>query len=80
MAETKYFRAVEFRNWIFFASDKTEKGETRITDLLFASMTKIVRHIQIRAKANPYDWDGQRYFSMRIARKLCSPVPVRVHW
>lgn len=75
-----YFRTIESRKWIFFASDKTEKGETRITDLLFASTTKIVRHVQIRAKANPYDRDCQGYFAERAARKLGRPVPVGTIW
>ena len=75
-----YFRSVGYRNWIFFASEKTGDGKSRITDLLCAGTTKIVRHIQIKATANPYDkaWDG--YFDARIARKRCGPVPVRVPW
>ena len=72
----KYFRTVGFRNWIFYASDKTETGETGITDLLFASTTKIVRHVQIRAKANPYDWDWQGYLAVRTARRPGRPAPV----
>ena len=76
----KYFRAVGSRNWIFSASDKTGGGESRIIDLLYASTTTIVRHIKIKARANPYDrgWDG--YFDARIARRLCGPVPVRSSW
>ena len=76
----KYFRTVGFRNWIFYASDKTETGETGITDLLFASTTKIVRHVQIRAKANPYDWDWQGYLAVRTARRPGRPAPVGLGW
>jgi RNA-directed DNA polymerase len=75
-----YFRTIEFRNWIFSASDKTERGETRITDLLFASATKIVRHVQIRAKANPYDRDWQGYFAARTAKRPGRAVPVGANW
>jgi RNA-directed DNA polymerase len=72
----RYFRTVGSRNWVFSASDKTGDGESRITDLLFANMTKIVRHVKVRAEANPYDKNWQHYFSVRIARRLCRPVPV----
>jgi RNA-directed DNA polymerase len=72
----RYFRTVGSRNWIFFASDKTGSGESKTIDLLFANMTKIVRHVKIQAKANPYDKDWQHYFSVRIARKFFRPVPV----
>jgi RNA-directed DNA polymerase len=78
--KARYFRAVGSRNWIFFASGKTGGGESRITDLLFVGATRIVRHIKIKARANPYDraWDG--YFDARIAGRRCSPVPVRSLW
>jgi RNA-directed DNA polymerase len=70
----RYFRTVGTRSWVFFASDKTGSGRSRITDLLFANMTKIFRHVKIRAEANPYDKDWRHYFSMRIARRVREPV------
>jgi RNA-directed DNA polymerase len=70
----RYFRTVATRNWIFFASDKTGSGESKITDLLLAAMTKIVRHVKIRADANPYDKDWQEYFSKRLRRKYFNPA------
>jgi len=76
----KYFRALGSRNWVFFASEKNGGGESRSLDLLVASTTKIVRHIQIKARANPYDRDWDGYFDARIARRRCSPVPVRLSW
>jgi RNA-directed DNA polymerase len=65
----RYFRKVGSRNWSFFATDRTEKSVSKTIDLLLASMTKIVRHVKIRAKANPYIEDWQKYFSQRLFRK-----------
>jgi RNA-directed DNA polymerase len=73
----RYFRTVGFRNWCFFAIKRTGSGESRIVDLIRASSFKIVRHIKIHAKANPYDKEWQEYFRLRKTRK--SPVKAFVY-
>jgi len=57
----KYFKSVEFRNWVFGAND--EKG--KLVKLVSASKTKIIRHVKIKSDANPYlsQWDD--YFKQR---------------
>jgi RNA-directed DNA polymerase len=72
----RYFRTVGTRSWVFFASEKAENGRSRIIDLLFANMTRITRHVKIRAEANPYDREWQHYFAVRLAGKVRKPITV----
>lgn len=65
-----YFRTIGSRDWCFFAAERTGNGGYRIIDLLRASTFKIVRHVKIRAKANPYDKEWQEYFRIRKIRKF----------
>jgi len=65
-----YFRTIGSRNWCFFAVGRPEGDGSRIVDLRLASMTKIKRHVKIKAAANPYDNEWQRYFSLRPANLL----------
>lgn len=65
----RYFRSVGSRNWVFFASQPTEAGDSRFWDLLSANTISIVRHVKIKGKANPYDKEWQRYFTRRRAGK-----------
>ena len=64
----RYFRSIGNREWCFFATQKTEGGDTNVIDLFYTSKVKIVRHIKIRGKANPYDRKWQEYFSRRSIR------------
>ena len=59
--KNKYFKSVEFRNWVFAVND--EKG--KLVKLVSASKTKIVRHVKVKSDANPYlrEWDD--YFKQR---------------
>ena len=70
-----YFRTVNSRNWSFFASSRSENGESITVDLLSASMIRIMRHIKIRRDANPYAKDWQQYFRRRIFRKCYEAAP-----
>lgn len=67
---SRYFRTIGNRNWCFFATQKTERGEAKVMDLLHMSTVKIVRHTKIRGNANPYDIRWQRYLSKRSIRTL----------
>lgn len=64
----RYFRSIGNRQWCFFATQKTEGGDTNIIDLFYMSTVKIVRHIKIRGLANPYDEVWQEYFYRRSIR------------
>jgi RNA-directed DNA polymerase len=72
----RYFRTDGSRNWVFFASQKSEKGESRLLDLLKASTIKIVRQVKIKGEANPYDKDWKLYFAKRKVSKYTSPALV----
>ncbi|MEE9151382.1 MAG: group II intron reverse transcriptase/maturase [Thermoplasmata archaeon] len=69
----RYFRTIGLRKWVFFGTQKREKGESRIVDLLYMSTIKIVRHVKVRGKANPYSRDGQGYLAERRYRKYAKP-------
>lgn len=56
---SRYFRIVNFRNWVFASADKT---------LGQASAIHIRRHARIRAAANPYNPADQEYFIARARR------------
>ncbi len=66
----KYFKTRGTRNWVFAATEKKEDGTRRELILLQESDTPIVRHIKIKADANPHDpqWGG--YFESRWGKKM----------
>jgi RNA-directed DNA polymerase len=51
----KYFRARDHRHWVFATQTRGKKGETRLLALRLASDTRIVRHVRVKADANPFD-------------------------
>lgn len=63
----KYYRYHHGNQWSFYATKKQSDGTTLYMDLLKAGWTRIVRHVKIRAEANPYNpaWNG--YFTNRQA-------------
>jgi RNA-directed DNA polymerase len=67
----RYFPALDGRNWVFAV--KTEKrtadGRPIWKRLVWASDTKIRRHVKIRKEANPFDPSWQPYFEERAFRK-----------
>jgi RNA-directed DNA polymerase len=65
---SRYFRSIGNREWCFFATQKTERGDTNVVDLFYMRTTKIVRHIKIRGNANPCDEVWQEYLSRRSIR------------
>ena len=63
--KAKYFKIAGKRHWVFMASDKKRQIELPRFDA-----TKIIRHVKIMAKANPYDHDWQGYFEERRKRQF----------
>jgi RNA-directed DNA polymerase len=57
----RYFTQTATRDWIF---------ESRKNKMLFASDTKIVRHVLIKFEANPYMQECEEYYRMR-KRAVC---------
>jgi len=62
-----YFQNV--KDWVFSAKVKISKGQYRIYQLYLASTAPIRRYIKIRAHANPYHPQCNRYFQWRKNNK-----------
>jgi RNA-directed DNA polymerase len=60
-----YYRYNHGTVWSFFASRKAADGSKGHIDLYKAGWTGIVRHVKIRAEANPYDAACSDYFEKR---------------
>jgi RNA-directed DNA polymerase len=75
----QYFRRHGTRTWTFFATYTDTHGKKQTVYLLQASSTRIVRHVRIQAKANPYAPEWKGYFRQRQARKYtCGKSRTRV--
>ena len=61
----KYFTRIGQRNWIFFSRRKGKTKEDNPNLLKFASDTRIVKYVKIKADANPYDPAFKDYFQER---------------
>jgi RNA-directed DNA polymerase len=78
--KAKYFKTEGNRNWVFAASIKTMKGETRTVRLALASDMKIQRHVKIRGEANPFDPEQETYFEDRLGLKMKDSLAGQVKW
>lgn len=66
--QNKYYKRFNNRKWNFFARYNKNVNEDRDIMLKSAADTPIVRHIKIKADANPYDTTFSEYFKQRIQR------------
>jgi RNA-directed DNA polymerase len=66
----KYFRTLGHRSGVFAVQTRGFNGEPRTLGLILASDTRIVRHVRIKADANPFDprWDS--YFAQRRCTRM----------
>ena len=66
----KYFRTQDHRHWVFAIQARGYDGKPRMLTLLSASSTRIVRHVGVKADANPFDpaWDS--YFAERRSTRM----------
>jgi RNA-directed DNA polymerase len=62
----KYFG----RYWVFFGRVRNEGGTWHNVRLFRAAKVPIVRHVKVRATANPYDPNWEPYFEKRLQRKM----------
>jgi RNA-directed DNA polymerase len=60
----KYFSLVKQRSQ-FSTMYRDNNGKKKVLSLIIAGSTRIVRHVKIRGKANPYDEDYSEYFRKR---------------
>jgi RNA-directed DNA polymerase len=66
----KYFRKIKNRNWTFAVDTPDYKGKKEIFSLKRLYDTKILRHVQIKQEANPFDPEWKTYFALREAYKM----------
>ncbi|MFO6423109.1 group II intron reverse transcriptase/maturase [Motilimonas sp. KMU-193] len=67
----KYFKSVGQRNWVFSAPKRESDGCYR---LLYATETKIVRHIKTKGTANCYLPEDEQYFERLQVQRLKKSV------
>jgi RNA-directed DNA polymerase len=70
----KYFLAIGERKWVFSGKRPGPKGHAQWIQLVSAASLPIVRHVKIRAAANPYGpvWEG--YFDARLGLKMATTL------
>ena len=73
----KYFRTQQGRQWVFFGQTTHTTTEPRDVWLFAAASVPIVRHIKVRAEANPYDPAWEVYFEERLGVKLAQTLTGR---
>jgi RNA-directed DNA polymerase len=66
----KYFKSRGTRTWVFAATEEKEDGTQKDIILLKEQDTLIVRHIKIKADANPHDPQWEPYFESRWCKKM----------
>lgn len=66
----RYFKVRGNRRWVFSTVEKSADGEAKEYALLKVSDTPIIRHIKIKAAANPHDPVWDEYFEFRWGKKM----------
>jgi RNA-directed DNA polymerase len=74
----KYFTRIGLRNWCFFSKDKNSDDKERLV-LMLASDTNIIRHIKVKANANPFDPEFNEYFRKRYIAKEYQRKRIKVN-
>lgn len=66
----RYFKVRGNRRWVFSTMEKSADGEVKEYALLKVSDTPIIRHIKIKAAANPHDPVWDEYFEFRWGKRM----------
>lgn len=66
----QYFWTIGARSWVLAARAEDRHGKDRVVALAKASDTAIVRHVKIRAGANPFDPTWVDYFKARLGHRM----------
>jgi RNA-directed DNA polymerase len=75
--KAKYFKRIGSRDWVFTGSLRDRQGKAYPICLMEATGVRIVRQVQIRGDANPYDPEWEGYFEERLFRKMQSTLAGR---
>jgi RNA-directed DNA polymerase len=78
----KYFKRFGSRNWVFTGSVRDGKGKTHPICLMSAARVRIVRQVQVRSDANPYEPEWEAYFEERLLGKMRGTLAGqgRIYW
>ena len=63
--QRRYFRTIGSRRWIFATATRGRGGEAKGLKLYLAKETRIIRHVKVKSKANPFDPAWNSYFAQR---------------
>jgi RNA-directed DNA polymerase len=66
----KYYHSSGSRHYVFYGEIEGKDDELKGIELFKASSTTIQRHTKIKAEANPYDPEWERYIEERIDAKM----------
>ncbi|KAA8476849.1 RNA-directed DNA polymerase [Arcticibacter tournemirensis] len=66
----RYFRKIKNRNWCFATDTPDYRGTSEVFSLKRAYDIKILRHVQIKQEANPFDQEWEPYFQKRKVFKM----------
>jgi RNA-directed DNA polymerase len=73
----QYFTRVADNRWGFSGPTSTSHGKTQVYRLMRLAYTPITRHIKVKAEANPYDPEWERYFETRLSVKMADSLKGR---
>ena len=65
----RYFHKVKNRNWVFAVKVKNGDKDS-LLELYHVPSTKIIRHVKVKAEANPFDMTWNRFFEERNLSKI----------
>jgi RNA-directed DNA polymerase len=66
----KYFRPKHKHKSGFYGQIKLKNGSQRSIQLVSAAKVPIIRHIKVKAEANPFDPKWEQYFEKRLETKM----------
>ena len=71
-------KRLDLRDWCFFSNDNNSDVTQRLV-IIFASDTTIIRHVKVRADANPYDTELKEYFRKRYLTRVYQRNSMKVN-
>ena len=76
--QRNYFPHVNNRRWVFTGKVASRSGKLHTLHLVRLSSVPIVRHVKIRADANPYDPEWEQYFEVRHHARMRGTLTDRI--
>jgi RNA-directed DNA polymerase len=74
----RYFHTTGGRNWVFTCDTRDQKGRKFTLSLFRAADIRIVRHVKVKAEANPFDLSWDQYYEDRKRALMVKRLEERV--